>query len=51
MNNDLVTIQDLHVTLGGKPILRGVDANLARVYRKLGIHSRAELGAKLGSPD
>jgi DNA-binding CsgD family transcriptional regulator len=25
-----------------------VDANLGRVYRKLGIHSRAELGARLG---
>ena len=25
-----------------------VEANLARVYRKLGIHSRAELGARLG---
>jgi DNA-binding CsgD family transcriptional regulator len=24
-----------------------VEANLARVYRKLGIHSRAELGARL----
>jgi DNA-binding CsgD family transcriptional regulator/tetratricopeptide (TPR) repeat protein len=27
-----------------------VEANLARVYRKLGIRSRAELGACLGSP-
>ena len=26
-----------------------VEANLARVYRKLGIHSRAQLGARLGS--
>ena len=26
-----------------------VEANLARVYRKLGIHSRAELGARLTS--
>jgi DNA-binding CsgD family transcriptional regulator len=25
-----------------------VEANLARVYRKLGIHSRAELGARIG---
>ena len=25
-----------------------VEANLARVYRKLGIRSRAELGARLG---
>jgi DNA-binding CsgD family transcriptional regulator len=25
-----------------------VEANLARVYRKLGIHSRAELGARMG---
>ncbi len=24
-----------------------VEANLARVYRKLGIHSRAELGAAM----
>ena len=27
-----------------------VEANLARVYRKLGIRSRAELGARLGQP-
>jgi DNA-binding CsgD family transcriptional regulator len=27
-----------------------VEANLARVYGKLGIHSRAELGARLGNP-
>jgi DNA-binding CsgD family transcriptional regulator len=26
-----------------------VDAHLSRVYRKLGIHSRAELGARLGN--
>ena len=26
-----------------------VEANLARVYRKLGIRSRAELGARLGA--
>jgi DNA-binding NarL/FixJ family response regulator len=25
-----------------------VEANLARVYRKLGIHSRAELGGRMG---
>jgi DNA-binding CsgD family transcriptional regulator len=25
-----------------------VEANLARVYRKLGIRSRAELGARIG---
>jgi zinc transport system ATP-binding protein len=30
MNPDLVTIKDLHVTLGGHPILRGVTAGLAR---------------------
>ena len=30
MTPDLVTIKDLHVTLGGNPILRGVDASLAR---------------------
>jgi DNA-binding CsgD family transcriptional regulator len=28
-----------------------VDANLSRVYRKLGIHSRAELGRHMGHPD
>ena len=28
-----------------------VEANLARVYRKLGIRSRAELGARLASAD
>jgi class 3 adenylate cyclase/TolA-binding protein len=27
-----------------------VEANLARVYRKLGIRSRAELGARMGAP-
>jgi DNA-binding CsgD family transcriptional regulator len=26
-----------------------VEANLARAYRKLGIHSRAELGARLAA--
>jgi DNA-binding CsgD family transcriptional regulator len=26
-----------------------VEANLSRAYRKLGIHSRAELGARLGA--
>jgi len=26
-----------------------VEANLARVYRKLGIHSRAELGARMAA--
>jgi DNA-binding CsgD family transcriptional regulator len=26
-----------------------VEANLARAYRKLGIHSRAQLGARLGT--
>jgi DNA-binding CsgD family transcriptional regulator len=26
-----------------------VEANLARVYRKLGIHTRAELGARLAT--
>jgi zinc transport system ATP-binding protein len=30
MKPDLVTIKDLHVTLGGNPILRGVNAALAR---------------------
>jgi zinc transport system ATP-binding protein len=29
MKHDLVTIKDLHVTLGGNPILRGVNASLA----------------------
>ena len=28
-----------------------VEANLARVYRKLGISSRAELGARLAKPE
>ena len=27
-----------------------VEANLARIYRKLGIHSRAELGRRIGRP-
>ncbi|MDT5323168.1 MAG: hypothetical protein QOF25_320, partial [Mycobacterium sp.] len=27
-----------------------VEANLSRIYRKLGIHSRAELGRQMGSP-
>ena len=27
-----------------------VEANLARVYRKLGIHSRAELGRHMSQP-
>jgi DNA-binding NarL/FixJ family response regulator len=30
---------------------RTVEANLARVYRKLGIHSRAELGRHMGRPE
>ncbi|MCS6849957.1 MAG: metal ABC transporter ATP-binding protein [Gemmataceae bacterium] len=30
MNQALVTIRDLHVTLGGQPILRGVNATLGR---------------------
>jgi zinc transport system ATP-binding protein len=29
MSHDLVTIKDLHITLGGNPILRGVNAGLA----------------------
>jgi ATP/maltotriose-dependent transcriptional regulator MalT len=28
-----------------------VESNLARIYRKLGIHSRAELGRYMGQPD
>ncbi len=28
-----------------------VEANLARIYRKLGIHTRAELGRQMGQPD
>ena len=28
-----------------------VEANLSRVYRKLGIHSRAELGATMASKE
>lgn len=31
--------------------VRTVETNLARVYRKLGIHSRAELGALMSSPN
>jgi hypothetical protein len=31
-------------------ILTGAEANLARVYRKLAITSRAELGARMGPP-
>jgi len=27
-----------------------VDANLSRIYRKLGIRSRAELGRRMGKP-
>jgi len=27
-----------------------VEVNLSRIYRKLGIHSRAELGRLMGSP-
>jgi DNA-binding NarL/FixJ family response regulator len=27
-----------------------VESNLARIYRKLGIHSRAELGRQMGQP-
>ena len=30
--------------------VKTVEANLARVYRKLGIRSRAELGARMGAP-
>ena len=30
--------------------IKTVEANLARVYRKLGIRSRAELGARMGTP-
>jgi DNA-binding NarL/FixJ family response regulator len=30
--------------------VKTVEANLARVYRKLGIRSRAELGARMGTP-
>jgi DNA-binding NarL/FixJ family response regulator len=29
--------------------VKTVEANLARVYRKLGIRSRAELGARMGA--
>jgi DNA-binding CsgD family transcriptional regulator len=28
-----------------------VEANLSRIYRKLGIHTRAELGRQMGQPD
>jgi DNA-binding NarL/FixJ family response regulator len=30
--------------------VKTVEANLARAYRKLGITSRAELGARMGRP-
>jgi DNA-binding NarL/FixJ family response regulator len=30
--------------------VKTVEANLARAYRKLGITSRAELGARMGPP-
>jgi DNA-binding CsgD family transcriptional regulator len=42
-----MTIRDVASTLLVSP--KTVETNLARVYRKLGIHSRAELGRLMGS--
>lgn len=42
-----LTNRDVAATLFISP--KTVEANLAKVYRKLGIRSRAELGARLGS--
>ncbi len=52
----------LPLTLGGLRPLRNVatelflspktvEANLSRIYHKLGIRSRAELGERMGHPD
>ncbi|MFG3709032.1 response regulator transcription factor [Micromonospora sp. NPDC047670] len=42
------TNRDIASTLFISP--KTVEANLARIYRKLGISSRAELGATMGRP-
>jgi DNA-binding CsgD family transcriptional regulator len=44
-----LTNRDVAATLFISP--KTVEANLARIYRKLGIHSRAELGRQVGQSD
>jgi ATP/maltotriose-dependent transcriptional regulator MalT len=44
-----MTNRDVAATLFISP--KTVEVNLSRVYRKLGIHSRAELGRHMGQPD
>jgi DNA-binding NarL/FixJ family response regulator len=44
-----LTNRDVASTLFISP--KTVEANLVRIYRKLGIHSRAELGRVMGKPD
>jgi ATP/maltotriose-dependent transcriptional regulator MalT len=44
-----MTNRDVASTLFISP--KTVEANLVRIYRKLGIHSRAELGRVMGKPD
>jgi ATP/maltotriose-dependent transcriptional regulator MalT len=44
-----MTNRDVATTLFISP--KTVESNLARIYRKLGIHSRAELGRHMGQPD
>jgi DNA-binding CsgD family transcriptional regulator len=44
-----MTTRDVAATLFMSP--KTVEANLGRIYRKLGIRSRVELGQHLRSPD
>ena len=44
-----MTNQDVAAALFISP--KTVEANLARIYRKLGIHSRAELGRLVAQPE
>ena len=44
-----MTNRDVAATLFISP--KTVESNLARIYRKLGIHSRAELGRHMGRPN
>lgn len=44
-----MTNQDVAAALFISP--KTVDANLASIYRKLGIHSRAELGGRVRAPE
>lgn len=44
-----MTNQDVAAAMFVSP--KTVEANLARIYRKLGIHSRAELGRMVGQPE